>query len=124
MAIVPVLAFAAFCVWLTVRIVNRQQRWAKWMLAAVLSLPALYVASFGPACRYLLPNGRFTEFYCPCVLAAMDGPRPVRHALWRWVNLCGGKQYLTVRWLFDPRRPSRMIQRSAGMVVPAEDFGP
>lgn len=24
-------AFAAFCVWLTVRIVNRRERWAKWM---------------------------------------------------------------------------------------------
>ena len=26
-------AFAAFCVWLTVRIVNRRERWAKWTLA-------------------------------------------------------------------------------------------
>ena len=44
------LAFAAFCVWLTVRIVNRRERWAKWTLAATLALPVLYVASFGPAC--------------------------------------------------------------------------
>jgi hypothetical protein len=42
-------AFAAFCVWLTVRIVNRRERWAKWMLAAVVGGPALYVAGFGPA---------------------------------------------------------------------------
>lgn len=50
--ILPALAvaFAAVCVWLTVRIVNRRERWAKWTLAAVLSLPVLYVASFGPAC--------------------------------------------------------------------------
>ena len=50
--ILPALAvaFAAFCVWLTVRIVNRRERWAKWTLAAVVSLPVLYVASYGPAC--------------------------------------------------------------------------
>ena len=29
-------AFAAFCVWLTVRIVNRRERWAKWTLAVAL----------------------------------------------------------------------------------------
>ena len=44
------IAFAAFCVWLTVRIVNRRERWAKWMLAGVVALPILYVASFGPVC--------------------------------------------------------------------------
>ena len=50
--ILPALAvaFAGFCVWLTVRIVNRRERWAKWRLVAVVGLPALYVASFGPAC--------------------------------------------------------------------------
>lgn len=37
-------AFAALCVWLIVRVVNRQGRWAKWTLAAVIGLPAL----FGP----------------------------------------------------------------------------
>jgi type VI protein secretion system component VasK len=31
-------AFAAFCVWLTVRIVNRHERWAMWTLAAALIL--------------------------------------------------------------------------------------
>jgi len=43
-------AFAAFCVWLAVRIVNRQERWAKWTLGMVVGLPVLYVAGFGPAC--------------------------------------------------------------------------
>jgi hypothetical protein len=47
-------AFAAFCVWLTVRIVNRREKWAKWTLAAAVGLPVLYVASFGPACWWLL----------------------------------------------------------------------
>ena len=44
-------AFAAFCVWLTVRVVNRRERWAKWTLVGtVIGLPVLYVVSFGPAC--------------------------------------------------------------------------
>jgi hypothetical protein len=38
-------------VWLTVRIVNRRERWAKWTaIGIVVALPLLYVASFGPAC--------------------------------------------------------------------------
>jgi len=41
-------AFAACCVWLTVRIVNRRERWAKWTLAAVLGVPLLYVVSLAP----------------------------------------------------------------------------
>jgi hypothetical protein len=42
--------FAAFCIWLSVRIVNRRERWAKWALTGLIVLPVLYVASFGPAC--------------------------------------------------------------------------
>jgi len=42
--------FAAFCVWLTVRIVNRREKWAKWTAVGLLGLPLLYVLSFGPAC--------------------------------------------------------------------------
>ena len=42
--------FAAFCVWLMVRIVNRRERWAKWTLALAIGPPVLYVGSFGPAC--------------------------------------------------------------------------
>ncbi len=46
-----VVAFAAFCVWLIVRVVNRRERWAKWTLAAaLLGVPMLYLASFGPVC--------------------------------------------------------------------------
>ncbi|MBI3863307.1 MAG: hypothetical protein HY290_15555 [Planctomycetia bacterium] len=43
-------AFGALCVWLTVRIVNRRERWAKWTLADVVGVPVLYVLSFGPPC--------------------------------------------------------------------------
>lgn len=51
MTILPALAvaFAALCIWLTVRIANRRERWAKWTALAV-ALPVLYIASFVPAC--------------------------------------------------------------------------
>jgi hypothetical protein len=45
-------AFAAFCVWLGVRILNRRERWAKWTLATAALLLILYPLSIGPA--YLL----------------------------------------------------------------------
>jgi len=53
--VLPPLAvgFAAFCVWLAVRIVNRQERWAKWMLAAapmlvVFLYPIAYLLLMDP----------------------------------------------------------------------------
>ena len=41
-------AFAAFCVWLGVRVVNRRERWAKWTLpaATVLCLVMVYLAAY------------------------------------------------------------------------------
>ena len=41
--------FASACVWLTIRIINRRERWAKRTLVALIVLPVLYVASIGPA---------------------------------------------------------------------------
>jgi len=43
-------AFAAICVWLGVRIINRRERWAKWTLATSILVSILYVLSFGPVC--------------------------------------------------------------------------
>jgi len=46
------IAFAAFCVWLAVRIVNRRERWAKWTAAAaIVTLPVAYILGFGVASR-------------------------------------------------------------------------
>jgi hypothetical protein len=55
-AILPALGvlFAAVCVWLTVRIINRKERWAKRTLAVVIGLPALYVLSVGPMTRLVI----------------------------------------------------------------------
>jgi hypothetical protein len=81
------IAFAAFCVWLTVRIVNRRERWAKWALAAAVGLPALYILSFGPACwitgqtnhaaRYVSPT------YKPICLLLSHIPQRITQAV-RW----------------------------------------
>jgi hypothetical protein len=53
MILLPALAvaFAAFCVWLAVRIVNRRERWAKRIAWGVAGLLLLYPLSLGPACR-------------------------------------------------------------------------
>ena len=43
------IAFTAFGVWLTVRIVNRRERWAKWTGASVVVLALIgYPLSIGP----------------------------------------------------------------------------
>jgi hypothetical protein len=48
-------AFAAFCVWLVVRIVNRRERWAKWTAVAILVAVLIgYPLSSGPARSLLM----------------------------------------------------------------------
>jgi hypothetical protein len=42
-------AFAAFCVWLGVRIFNRRERWAKWTAVGMVVM-LVYPLGFGPAC--------------------------------------------------------------------------
>ena len=42
-------AFAAFTMWLAIRIINRRERWAIWTAVAIFAL-ATYPVSFGPAC--------------------------------------------------------------------------
>src|SRR5260221_436734 len=42
-------AFAAFCVWLTVRTVNRRERWATWTALGLLIVLVGYPLSIGPA---------------------------------------------------------------------------
>jgi hypothetical protein len=50
--VVPfVVAFSALCIWLTVRIVNRRERWAKWTAVGLLiGVLVVYPLSLGPAC--------------------------------------------------------------------------
>ena len=77
------IAFAAFCVWLAVRIINRRERWAKWTLAAAIGTPALYVASFGPACW--VSSRMNTESEAP-VISIVYRPLTWTFAEAQWVN--------------------------------------
>ena len=70
-------ALAAFVVWLTIRIVNRRERWAKWTLVAVVVVAFVgYPMSIGPV-RWLvgrgyLPSWTFTTI--STVYAPFDWP--------------------------------------------------
>jgi hypothetical protein len=84
------IAFAAFCVWLAVRIINRRERWAKWTLASTLMLPVFYVASFGPACWLVSHTERghavFTEAYRPLAFAVWRSPLSVWLNAWSYAR--------------------------------------
>jgi len=87
-------AFAASCMWLTVRIVNRRERWAKWTLAVVVGLPLLYPVSFGPACWLFGGKGMpfisrslARDLYKPLVNLAIAKKPPMGPALWWWSAL-------------------------------------
>src|SRR5437588_6346871 len=82
--------FAAFCIWLTVRIVDRRERWAKrlaqWLVILLLTT-GLYGMSIGPAFyvvqRLGWSGGTVSTVYRPVILALAQGPRPVRKGgLW------------------------------------------
>ncbi|MBI3863068.1 MAG: hypothetical protein HY290_14345 [Planctomycetia bacterium] len=86
-------AFAALCVWLTVRIVNRKEKWAKWTLAGLIGVPVLYVASFGPWLRiYGYANPDYLDaggFYAPCVKVAYGRcPKWVALIYCDYLSLC------------------------------------
>jgi hypothetical protein len=83
-------AYAAFCVWLTVRIVKQRERWAKRTLAAVVCLPVLYVLSIGPVAwlntRHRMPKSvsrAIKHVHDPIDWLMAHAPRPVDHAI-RW----------------------------------------
>lgn len=100
-------AFAAFCVWLTMRIVNRRERWAKWTAVGLpVGLVLLYVASFGPAC-WLTKRDPTTfdriapRFYWPIGWVSWRGPQSVRKAISWYAKLDGNSYVLSV-----PAEPS------------------
>jgi hypothetical protein len=87
-------AFAAFCVWLTVRVVNRKDRWAKWTAAwLAVALIAGYPLSVGPA-LWMEGRGWFSDeqlrvgeqFYMPLTWLLDLGGQP-SDLLWRYVKL-------------------------------------
>jgi len=91
------IAFAAFCIWLGVRIVNRRERWAKWTLAAVLVALAMYLASFGLLVK--LPESIITRialFYRPVLIAGRNS-RTFRELMDRYVAFTS-HDTAAIRW--------------------------
>ena len=107
--ILPALAvaFAAFCVWLTVRIVNRRERWAKWT-AAAMAVVILYVLSIGPS-AWLVGDAKPGDWSWSAYHAAyypllrlydwdydygvpenVDGGGPFHHAIYKYLSIWGG----------------------------------
>jgi hypothetical protein len=88
------IAFAASFVWLTVRIINRRERWAKRTAVALVVL-LVYPLSFGPACWWLAspehmgisimrsgpPHKRASRIYWPMGWVAAMAPGPIRDAI-------------------------------------------
>ena len=83
-------AFAAFCVWLTVRIIYRRERWAKWTAVAVVIVFVIYPLSTGPAVwfdsRGMISKERsnriFGTLYAPVMYVARQSIVTTR--LWAW----------------------------------------
>jgi hypothetical protein len=99
--------FAAFCIWLTVRIVNRRERWAKWTLVgAIIGAPVLYVASFGPVCWWFADRERAGDvvintapnLYWPIGWLAGNGPAPLPSAI-NWYGT------IWADWVHVPTNP-------------------
>jgi hypothetical protein len=76
----------AFCIWLTVRIVNRREKWAKRTAIALVLVLGIYPLSIGPFValyhREMLPEPIKTIalfFYFPIFyLISLDGTQPIR----------------------------------------------
>jgi hypothetical protein len=97
--VLPALAvgFAAFCVWLAVRIFNRRERWTKLTLTAMVGVPVLYVTSFGPACwisSHTLDRGdhigaqTLNMLYQPILSLAWSGPSIVQGPTIWYARVC------------------------------------
>jgi hypothetical protein len=91
------LAFAALAVWLTVRIINRRERWAKRTAVALTVVLLGYPLSFGPACWIIdrwehgdinRNSVRFTaKVYAPFVQMAYEGPQWISGPIFWWTSI-------------------------------------
>lgn len=90
------IAFAASCIWLTVRIFNRGDRWAmRTLAAALMMLPLVYVVTFGLWCRanragpgqIKAAAANVWPYHCMWWLFD-NGPGPVQSAIRAYVEWC------------------------------------
>jgi hypothetical protein len=111
------IAFAAICIWLTVRIVNRE-RWAIWTLAIVIGVPALYALSFGPAC-WITSRLNFGARSIPVIYRPMTWAlgNPETHSIpsvtiartFRWYAKVAGRTDWEWRFTIDASQPGRIL---------------
>jgi len=96
LAVLPVV-FAAFCIWLGVRITNRRERWAKWLVIVVAATLA-YPLSFGPACwittRIDLGASSIQVIYRPIYSTMSYAPVPISSAIRWYVNALSANNWL------------------------------
>jgi hypothetical protein len=88
---------AAFCLWLTVRIVNRRERWAKRTAIALVVAALAYPLSVGPVFRlsyWIDPSQEASwtvvavSWYCvPFALVVETGPDIVRGLATKYLDL-------------------------------------
>jgi hypothetical protein len=71
---------------------RKKPGWAFWLIVALIGLPVLYVASFGPACwitsRCDLSPARLAAAYRPMMWVMGNGPGPLSDAL-VWYSFVG-----------------------------------
>jgi hypothetical protein len=98
------LAFTAFVVWLTVRIVNRRERWAKRVAISLVVAAVVYPLSIGPATwlneRELLPNAALSSIYLPLFWMYEHAPRSLQAAADWYIGVWSKKTNDGI--LFDP----------------------
>jgi nitrate reductase NapE component len=93
LVVAVVAAFAAFCVWLGVRIANRRERWSKWTAAGLVIALVVYPISFGPACLLGEKLGwpqwisdPFGFIFFPILCAEKYGPRWIGGAVLAYMD--------------------------------------
>ena len=112
---ISTVVFAAFSIWLAVRIVNRRERWAKWTAAGLLCLLAAYPLSLGPACWWFPQEPDFMwigcspfpqmapRIYWPLGWLAQHGSRPVPDVIRWYVTPRQGRLILPAGIKPDPK---------------------
>ena len=69
------------------------------LTAALIGLPVLYVASFGPACwvssKLSIADPIIDFAYYPCVWLVVDGPEPIGETIRWWGERFGATQLST-----------------------------
>jgi hypothetical protein len=107
---------AALAIWLTVRIVNRRERWAQRVAVGLFfGLPILYLASFGPACWWMAAT----------VQEVPGGPRVGSNAAYV------SQAYWPIGWAVDRYRSirplvawySRLFGARSGVLLPVKGRG-